>query len=77
MAASTRSALVSRGARSSSTGEPVLPPGTRPTALWWRALAELEVRRPRAVSGLGAGWRAQRRRIGTNLYRRVQQLEAA
>jgi FtsH ternary system domain X1 len=47
-----------------------------PTALWWRALAELEVASPRRVRAL-RGLAGQRRRIGTNLYRRVQQLEAA
>lgn len=51
----------------------VLGPGSaepaRPTALWWRALAELESAEPRRLHGLTA---LDRRRVGTNLYRRLE-----
>lgn len=45
-----------------------------PTALWWRALAELEAAEPQLVRKRPqlAG-----RRIGTNLFRHVQALESA
>lgn len=42
-----------------------------PTASWWRALAEMEAAEPARVRGLAG------RRVGTNLFRRVQMLEAA
>lgn len=42
-----------------------------PTAYWWRALAELEAAEPARVRGLDG------RRVGTNLFRRVQRLEVA
>ncbi len=45
-----------------------------PTAFWWRALAELEAAEPRRFK---ARPRLTGRRIGTNLFRRVQELEAA
>jgi hypothetical protein len=50
-----------------------------PTAHWWRALAELEDAFPRQVRErpqLG-GRHVAARQTGTNLYRRVRQLEAA
>jgi FtsH ternary system domain X1 len=52
---------------------PVSHEPARPTALWWRALAELEAAEPRLVKERPqlAG-----RRIGTNLFRRVQELES-
>jgi hypothetical protein len=45
-----------------------------PTALWWRALAELETADPRRVRSRKrlTDWRS-----GINLFRRVQQLESA
>ena len=45
-----------------------------PTALWWRALAELESAAPQLV---GERPLLTGRRIGTNLFRRVQSLEVA
>jgi len=56
----------------------VLGPGpageARPTAMWWRALAELEAAQPDQVRErpllLG-------RRVGTNLFRHLQALESA
>jgi hypothetical protein len=50
-----------------------------PTASWWRALAELEDATPRLVRERPhlVGQRATVRRTGTNLFRRVRQLEAA
>lgn len=46
----------------------------RPTALWWRALAELEAAEPGRIRGRTA---LERRRVGTNLFRRMQSQEAA
>jgi FtsH ternary system domain X1 len=50
-----------------------------PTASWWRALAEMEDATPRLVRERPhlAGQRATVRRAGTNLFRRVRELEAA
>ncbi|MDG6101420.1 hypothetical protein Daura_39850 [Dactylosporangium aurantiacum] len=45
-----------------------------PTAYWWRALAELEAAEPARIRRRP---RLEHRRVGTNLFRRVQQLEAA
>ncbi|TCO52883.1 hypothetical protein [Actinocrispum wychmicini] len=45
-----------------------------PTAAWWRALAELEAAEPDLIRGRTA---LERRRVGTNLFRRVQSREAA
>lgn len=42
-----------------------------PVATWWRALAEIEDAEPDLVRGLTG------RRTGTNLFRRVQRMEAA
>jgi hypothetical protein len=50
-----------------------LPDTVRATATWWRALAELEAAEPRRVRERNL----DRRRVGTNLFRRVQLLEAA
>jgi hypothetical protein len=42
------------------------------TALWWRALAELEAAAPRRIKGRAG---LMGRQVGTNLFRRVRQME--
>jgi hypothetical protein len=49
------------------SSEPALP-----TALWWRALAELEAAEPNRIKGRTP----TERRVGTNLYRRLHALES-
>jgi hypothetical protein len=55
---------------------PPEPSRYRTTATWWRALAEIEASALNAITARSA-LTGPRRRIGTNLYRRVLQLEAA
>jgi hypothetical protein len=49
------------------------PAAALPTALWWRALAELEAAEPQRIR---ARPRLADRRIFTNLFRRVRELES-